>query len=160
MQCLSVLFLALIGCVVVCTYADQLPEQQQTQLTLNEEDGDEPHARSKRTLLLKKKLIAGAGILGLGVGLAKGYKYGYHSGPKVHRIYLSPPPIHRHVEYIEGPIYKPKIIEEPVFHHELHHDHHLHSLDHHSLDHHSFDHHLDFEPSFPDTHSHVHHGFV
>lgn len=38
---------------------------------INDDEQGESHVRSKRTLFLKKKLI-GAGILGLGLGLAKG----------------------------------------------------------------------------------------
>lgn len=47
------------------------------------------------------------------------YKYGYHSGPEVHHVYLAPPPPPpppvRYVEYIEKPVFVPKIIEKPVF---------------------------------------------
>lgn len=70
--------------------------------------------REKRTLLLKKKLI-GAGLLGFGLGVAKGYKAGYYSAPpQVHRVYLSPPPATvKYVEYIEKPVFVERIIERP-----------------------------------------------
>ncbi|XP_015115386.1 uncharacterized protein LOC107040012 [Diachasma alloeum] len=78
-------------------------------------DAGDVHTRSKRTLLLKKKIL-GAGLLGLGLGVAKGYKLGYHHSPEVHHVYLSPPPPPvRYVEYVEKPVYVERIIEKPVF---------------------------------------------
>ncbi|XP_031772194.1 uncharacterized protein LOC100865144 [Apis florea] len=73
--------------------------------------------RQKRTLLLKKKLI-GAGLLGFGLGVAKGYKIGYKTAPEVHHVYLSPPPASvKYVEYVDKPIFIERIIERsaPVF---------------------------------------------
>ncbi|CAK9802754.1 hypothetical protein ANTQUA_LOCUS3458 [Anthophora quadrimaculata] len=70
--------------------------------------------RQKRTLLLKKKLI-GAGLLGFGLGVAKGYKAAYYSAPQVHHVYLSPPPASsvKYVEYVEKPIFVERIVERP-----------------------------------------------
>ncbi|OAD52256.1 hypothetical protein WN48_02541 [Eufriesea mexicana] len=69
--------------------------------------------RQKRTLLLKKKLI-GAGLLGFGLGIAKGYKAGHYNAPQVHHVYLSPPPAAvKYVEYVEKPIFVERIIERP-----------------------------------------------
>ncbi|XP_074100034.1 uncharacterized protein LOC141528076 [Cotesia typhae] len=78
-----------------------------------ESDTKELHVRHKRTLFLKKKLI-GAGLLGLGLGLAKGYKAGYHYSPEVHHVYVAPPPPVRYVEYVEKPVFIEKIVERPV----------------------------------------------
>ncbi|XP_011308204.1 uncharacterized protein [Fopius arisanus] len=81
----------------------------------NLDDGIDVHTRSKRTLLLKKKII-GAGLLGLGLGVAKGYKLGYHHSPEVHHVYLAPPPPPvRYVEYVDKPVYIERIVEKPVF---------------------------------------------
>ncbi|CAK9817513.1 hypothetical protein ANTPLA_LOCUS9409 [Anthophora plagiata] len=70
--------------------------------------------RQKRTLLLKKKLI-GAGLLGFGLGVAKGYKAAHYSAPQVHHVYLSPPPASsvKYVEYVEKPIFVERIVERP-----------------------------------------------
>ncbi|XP_015438557.1 PREDICTED: uncharacterized protein LOC107193596 [Dufourea novaeangliae] len=82
------------------------PENEgSTSVTLN---------RQKRTLLLKKKLI-GAGLVGFGLGIAKGYKAGYYTAPRVQHVYLSPPPSTvKYVEYVEKPIFVEKIIETPT----------------------------------------------
>ncbi|XP_076176353.1 uncharacterized protein LOC143151260 [Ptiloglossa arizonensis] len=70
--------------------------------------------RPKRTLLLKKKLL-GAGLLGFGLGVAKGYKAGYYTAPEVHHVYLSPPPpAVKYVEYVEKPIFVERIVERPA----------------------------------------------
>ncbi|XP_043477220.1 uncharacterized protein LOC122508153 [Leptopilina heterotoma] len=73
------------------------------------------HTRSKRTLFLKKKVL-GAGLLGFGLGVVKGYKYGYHRAPEVHHVYLAPPPSPvKYIEYVEKPVFVDRIIEKPVF---------------------------------------------
>ncbi|XP_076630409.1 uncharacterized protein LOC143346305 [Colletes latitarsis] len=69
--------------------------------------------RQKRTLLLKKKLL-GAGLLGFGLGVAKGYKVGHYTAPEVHHVYLSPPPSVKYVEYVEKPIFVERIVERPA----------------------------------------------
>ncbi|XP_053981023.1 uncharacterized protein LOC128895771 [Hylaeus anthracinus] len=70
--------------------------------------------RQKRTLFLKKKLL-GAGLLGFGLGIAKGYKAGYYTAPEVHHVYLSPPPpAVKYVEYVEKPIFVERIVERPA----------------------------------------------
>ncbi|XP_076640643.1 uncharacterized protein LOC143352180 [Halictus rubicundus] len=70
--------------------------------------------RQKRTLLLKKKLL-GAGLIGFGLGIAKGYKAGYYTAPSVRHVYLSPPPSAvKYVEYVEKPIFVERIIERPA----------------------------------------------
>ncbi|XP_043259507.1 uncharacterized protein LOC122401442 [Colletes gigas] len=70
--------------------------------------------RQKRTLLLKKKLL-GAGLLGFGLGVAKGYKFGHYTAPEVHHVYLSPPPPSvKYVEYVEKPIFVERIVERPA----------------------------------------------
>ncbi|XP_043283819.1 uncharacterized protein [Venturia canescens] len=77
----------------------------------------EEHTRPKRTLFLKKKLL-GAGLLGFGLGIAKGYKAGYyHGGPEVHHVYVAPPPppAVKYVEYVEKPVFVERIVERPVF---------------------------------------------
>ncbi|XP_003706906.1 uncharacterized protein LOC100875245 [Megachile rotundata] len=80
----------------------------------DQRDATTPLNRQKRTLFLKKKLI-GAGLLGFGLGIAKGYKAGYYSAPQVRHVYLSsPPPSTKYVEYVEKPIYVERIIERPA----------------------------------------------
>lgn len=77
----------------------------------------EPHTREKRTLFLKKKLI-GAGLLGFGLGLAKGYKAGYHSGPDVHHVYVGAEPPSaaiKYVEYVSEPVYVSRIVHKSVY---------------------------------------------
>ncbi|XP_017883875.1 uncharacterized protein LOC108627233 [Ceratina calcarata] len=75
------------------------------------EDAGATLNRQKRTLFLKKKLI-GAGLLGFGLGLAKGYKAGYYTAPEVHHVYLSPPPASvKYVEYVEKPVFVERIIK-------------------------------------------------
>ncbi|XP_078039437.1 uncharacterized protein LOC144471353 [Augochlora pura] len=70
--------------------------------------------RQKRTLLLKKKLL-GAGLLGFGLGIAKGYKAGYYTAPSVRHVYLSPPPSAvKYIEYVEKPVFVERIIERPT----------------------------------------------
>ena len=71
----SSLMLVILGCLAVYVSADQ-STQQQLQLqpiteSLGESDGA-THVRAKRTLFLKKKLL-GAGLLGFGLGAAKGF---------------------------------------------------------------------------------------
>ncbi|XP_011138704.1 uncharacterized protein LOC105182742 isoform X1 [Harpegnathos saltator] len=78
----------------------------------NQVDGGAVHTRQKRTLFLKKKLL-GAGLLGFGLGVAKGYKAGYYSAPEVHHVYLSPPV--KYVEYVEKPIYIERIVPKPIY---------------------------------------------
>ncbi|XP_014489345.1 PREDICTED: uncharacterized protein LOC106752282 [Dinoponera quadriceps] len=75
-------------------------------------DGGAVHTREKRTLFLKKKLL-GAGLLGFGLGVAKGYKAGYYSAPEVHHVYLSPPV--KYVEYVEKPVYIERIVPKPIY---------------------------------------------
>ncbi|KAK2585466.1 hypothetical protein KPH14_010124 [Odynerus spinipes] len=113
--------LAVCGCIAFCiaTEADNQYNNQADTLgtleTANEfNTGDEVHTRTKRTLFLKKKII-GAGLLGFGLGVAKGYKLGYHSAPEVHRIYVPPPPPPvKYVEYVEKPVYISRFIEKPA----------------------------------------------
>ncbi|XP_057329584.1 uncharacterized protein LOC130670276 [Microplitis mediator] len=92
------------------------PVNELDDLSLNppaESGSNEVHVRQKRTLFLKKKLI-GAGLLGLGLGLAKGYKAGYQHSPEVHHVYVAAPPPVRYVEYVEKPVFVEKIVERPV----------------------------------------------
>ncbi|KAK0088291.1 hypothetical protein PV325_012487 [Microctonus aethiopoides] len=73
------------------------------------------HSRSKRTLFLKKKLI-GAGLLGFGLGVAKGFKVGYQHSPEVQHVYVAappPPPPAKYIEYVEKPIYIERFVERP-----------------------------------------------
>ncbi|XP_014615340.1 PREDICTED: uncharacterized protein LOC106793166 [Polistes canadensis] len=116
--------LAVCSCVALCIATEidnnQYDHQADTLKTLdttNEfNNGAEEHIRTKRTLFLKKKLL-GAGILGFGLGVAKGYKLGYYSAPEVHRIYVPPPPpppAVKYVEYVEKPVYISRIIEKPA----------------------------------------------
>ncbi|XP_034940286.1 uncharacterized protein [Chelonus insularis] len=72
------------------------------------------HVRNKRTLFLKKKLL-GAGLLGFGLGIAKGYKVGHQHSPDIHHVYVAaPPPPVRYVEYVEKPVFIERIVERPV----------------------------------------------
>ncbi|XP_034190135.1 uncharacterized protein LOC117608717 isoform X1 [Osmia lignaria lignaria] len=113
-------------CLVMFTKAEDdssLSEQSQSTLLnydageirgSDEGDATAPLNRQKRTLFLKKKLI-GAGLLGFGLGIAKGYKAGYYSAPEVRHVYLSPPPAStKYVEYVEKPVYIERIIERPA----------------------------------------------
>ncbi|XP_033330476.2 uncharacterized protein LOC117222724 [Megalopta genalis] len=81
---------------------------------LGGESAGAPLIRQKRTILLKKKLL-GAGLLGFGLGIAKGYKAGYYTAPSVRHVYLSPPPSAvKYVEYVEKPVFVERIIERPA----------------------------------------------
>ena len=68
---------AVFCCLVVYVRAENSVEEQSQGLTKLEpvenpvENVNVDHTRPKRTLLLKKKLL-GAGILGFGLGIAKG----------------------------------------------------------------------------------------
>ncbi|KAG7199228.1 hypothetical protein KM043_018097 [Ampulex compressa] len=106
------------ACLVLCATAEELTRERQDvlgaignpQIEL-EQDENVGHVREKRTLFLKKKLL-GAGLLGFGLGIAKGYKAGYYSAPNVHHVYLSPPPpAVKYVEYVEKPVYVERVIE-------------------------------------------------
>lgn len=82
----SIIIVIFAVCCYVVPYAiakqqDTLPsietsssivDQSAVQTTNNEEHSDATLNRQKRTLLLKKKLIAGAGLLGFGLGAIKG----------------------------------------------------------------------------------------
>ena len=77
----SMLFAISIVCFFVFVKAEQTNDGQQLNLVPMAEsvrESETPHTRSKRTLFLKKKLIAGAGLLGLGVGIAKGFDLFIH----------------------------------------------------------------------------------
>ncbi|KAL2728269.1 mam domain-containing glycosylphosphatidylinositol anchor protein 1 [Vespula maculifrons] len=114
------LVVAICSCIALCIATEvdnQYDHHADTFKTLDTTDelnnGAEVHTRTKRTLFLKKKIL-GAGLLGFGVGVAKGYKLGYHSAPEVHRIYVSSPPAVKYVEYVEKPVYISRIIEKPA----------------------------------------------
>lgn len=74
MHCTTVIVVATVCCFLVMSAA---AEENQQQLDLgsvvvqDQVDGGAVHTRQKRTLLLKKKLL-GAGLLGFGLGVAKG----------------------------------------------------------------------------------------
>lgn len=70
--------IAAVCCVLALTAAaEEAVQQNQQPLDIgtaaieNQVDGGDVHVREKRTLFLKKKLI-GAGLLGFGLGVAKG----------------------------------------------------------------------------------------
>ncbi|XP_076752507.1 uncharacterized protein LOC143424373 [Xylocopa sonorina] len=115
----SIAILALVCCYVVpCITAkvDALSSEENRSIIPTESNGnaDVVLNRQKRTLLLKKKLI-GAGLLGFGLGIAKGYKAGYYTAPRVHHVYRSSPPASvKYVEYVEKPIFVERIIERPT----------------------------------------------
>ncbi|XP_072756868.1 uncharacterized protein [Anoplolepis gracilipes] len=109
-----------IGCFLVLrAAAEEAVQQNQQSLAFQNvaiedqiEDQTVDHPREKRTLFLKKKLL-GAGLVGFGLGVAKGYKAGYFSAPEVHHVYVSPPV--KYVEYVEKPIYIEKIVPKPIY---------------------------------------------
>ena len=68
---IAALVLVSICCFAAFAAANVVLEQEQQQIQRNPENTDTAHLRSKRTLFLKKKLI-GAGLLGFGLGIAKG----------------------------------------------------------------------------------------
>lgn len=76
------LVVAICSCLALCIATEvdhRYDHQADTIKTLDATTGElnngaEVHTRTKRTLFLKKKLI-GAGLLGFGVGVAKGYRY-------------------------------------------------------------------------------------
>ncbi|XP_015594123.1 uncharacterized protein LOC107267220 [Cephus cinctus] len=114
----SVFAIAALCCLAVYATAEDATQQQQQVLPALEslpQEGAEL-TRDKRTLFLKKKLL-GAGLLGFGLGVAKGYKFGsYHSSPEVHHVYLSPPPPPvKYVEYVEKPVFVERIVEKPIY---------------------------------------------
>lgn len=78
MHCTTVIVVATVCCFLVMrAAAEETAEQNQQQLDLgsaviqDQIDGGAIHTREKRTLFLKKKLL-GAGLLGFGLGVAKG----------------------------------------------------------------------------------------
>ncbi|XP_012256369.2 uncharacterized protein LOC105686297 [Athalia rosae] len=116
----SFVLLAICGCLAIA--AEKLVDRQVDLQglpapalgELSQEDNSAGLVREKRTLFLKKKIL-GAGLLGFGLGIAKGYKAGYHTAPEVHHVYLSPPPPPvKYVEYVEKPVYVERIVEKPV----------------------------------------------
>ncbi|XP_011692308.1 PREDICTED: uncharacterized protein LOC105452676 [Wasmannia auropunctata] len=115
----TITMIAIVCCFLVLrATAEEAVQQNQQSLDLgnvaieDQVDGGEVHTREKRTLFLKKKLF-GAGLLGFGLGVAKGYKAGYFSAPEVHHVYLSPPV--KYVEYVEKPIYIERIVPKPIY---------------------------------------------
>lgn len=73
-----VTIIATVCCFLVLrATAEEIIQQNQQSLDLgnvaieDQVDGDAIHTREKRTLFLKKKLL-GAGLLGFGLGVAKG----------------------------------------------------------------------------------------
>lgn len=73
-----VTIIATVCCFLVLrATAEEAVQQNQQSLDLgnvaieDQIDGDTIHTREKRTLFLKKKLL-GAGLLGFGLGIAKG----------------------------------------------------------------------------------------
>ncbi|XP_033220358.1 uncharacterized protein LOC117174983 isoform X2 [Belonocnema kinseyi] len=113
----TVIIFATLCCFALYASAEEIRQQQQQTLPVSEILADESsvHTRSKRTLFLKKKVI-GAGLLGLGLGFAKGYKYGHQRGPEVHHVYLSPPPAPvKYIEYVEKPVFVQRFVEKPVY---------------------------------------------
>lgn len=75
------LVVAICSCIALCIATEvdnQYDHHADTFKTLDTTDelnnGAEVHTRTKRTLFLKKKIL-GAGLLGFGVGVAKGYRY-------------------------------------------------------------------------------------
>ncbi|CAL7942791.1 unnamed protein product [Xylocopa violacea] len=116
----SIAIFALVCCYVAsCVTAEEdvSPSEENRSVVQAENDGNTEVLlnRQKRTLLLKKKLI-GAGLLGFGLGIAKGYKAGYYTAPQVHHVYRSSPPASsvKYVEYVEKPIFVERIIERPT----------------------------------------------
>lgn len=80
MRCSIVIAVAVVCCFLAPTATAEdavRSESEQSSLDLGEADvedrvdGGAVHIRQKRTLFLKKKLI-GAGLLGFGLGIAKG----------------------------------------------------------------------------------------
>lgn len=80
------LVVAICSCLALCIAATEVDNRYDHQAdtiktldatTAELNNGAEVHTRTKRTLFLKKKLI-GAGLLGFGVGVAKGYRYIYN----------------------------------------------------------------------------------
>lgn len=115
------IFAAVCCCLAACILAEEntLSSKESSlssfdgsfSQTENEDNAGATLNRQKRTLFLKKKLI-GAGLLGFGLGLAKGYKAGYYTAPEVHHVYLSPPPPSvKYVEYVEKPVFVERIIK-------------------------------------------------
>lgn len=77
MHCTTVIVVATVCCFLVMRAAAEETAEQNQQLDLgsaviqDQIDGGAIHTREKRTLFLKKKLL-GAGLLGFGLGVAKG----------------------------------------------------------------------------------------
>ncbi|XP_051164376.1 uncharacterized protein LOC127283491 [Leptopilina boulardi] len=109
---LKILIFVIFSIFVLYVSSEEIKQQT---LPLIENEENSVHTRSKRTLFLKKKVL-GAGLLGFGLGVVKGYKYGYHRAPEVHHVYLAPPPTPvKYIEYVEKPVFVDRIIEKPVF---------------------------------------------
>ncbi|XP_076228581.1 uncharacterized protein LOC116431862 isoform X2 [Nomia melanderi] len=127
MRAINVTIVAITCCFLVSFIiaTDAVPAEENYSPTLDNSDNVQsfeheagsagvPLNRQKRTLLLKKKLL-GAGLVGFGLGLAKGYKAGYYTAPSVRHVYLSPPsPAVKYIEYVEKPIFVERIIERPA----------------------------------------------
>ncbi|KAM0731845.1 hypothetical protein ACS0PU_001387 [Formica fusca] len=108
-----------VGCFLVLrAAAEEAVQQSQQSLDFknvaieDQIDDVRVNPREKRTLFLKKKLL-GAGLLGFGLGVAKGYKAGYYSAPELHHVYVSPPV--KYVEYVEKPVFIERIVPKPIY---------------------------------------------
>ncbi|KAL6440248.1 hypothetical protein ACFW04_003078 [Cataglyphis niger] len=119
MHCAIVTVIISVSCFLVLRAAAEeavQPNQQsldfKTVAIEDQIDDVRDNPREKRTLFLKKKLL-GAGLLGFGLGVAKGYKAGYYSAPELHHVYVSPPV--KYVEYVEKPVFIERIIPKPIY---------------------------------------------
>ncbi|CAL1675906.1 unnamed protein product [Lasius platythorax] len=116
MHCAIATVIVAVSCFLVFRAAAEEVVQQSLDLKNvaieDQIDDGTVHPREKRTLFLKKKLL-GAGLLGFGLGVAKGYKAGYYSAPEVHHVYVSPPV--KYVEYVEKPVYIERIVPKPIY---------------------------------------------
>ncbi|XP_012284537.2 uncharacterized protein LOC105701955 [Orussus abietinus] len=107
--------LAVLCCSAVYAMAEEALRHRPEFPSLEAVSDDQVHSRTKRTIFLKKKLL-GAGLLGFGLGIAKGYKAGFLTAPPVHHVYVAPPsPPVKYIEYVERPVYVERIVEKPVF---------------------------------------------
>lgn len=67
-----VVALIAICTIAVYTTAETLQDGSLPEVEALPQDNASEHTRTKRTLFLKKKLAIGAGLLGFGIGVAKG----------------------------------------------------------------------------------------
>lgn len=67
---MKLVVIVFVCCVAALAAGNALPEREINAEATTTDEND-THTRNKRTLFLKKKLI-GAGILGFGLGVAKG----------------------------------------------------------------------------------------